>query len=166
MNVTFDVKLQPVDLYRFNIYQTYRGAQGWISIILGILSFVNAVATWGRTELPYTIMYIVVGLMFWFYMPVTLWFRSKATIRTNAVLSGELHYEVSDSGFHVTQGEEQGDLPWDAIYKAVSSKHNILIYTTRINAYIIPIEQLGDKYDAFAELARKNLESYRVRIKK
>jgi hypothetical protein len=111
-------------------------------------------------------MYIVVGLLFWFYIPVSLWFRAKATIRTNEVLSGILHYEVSESGFHVTQGEETGDLPWDGIYKAVSTKKQILIYTTRINAYIIPREQIGEQYDAFVELAAKQLPSYRLRLKK
>jgi predicted membrane channel-forming protein YqfA (hemolysin III family) len=166
MKVSFDVKLQPVDLYRFNMYQTYRGVQGWISIILGILSFVMAKTTWGEAEPPYTVMYIVVGLMFWFYMPVSLWFRAKATIKTNAVLAGNLHYEISESGFHVTQGDQEGDLPWNAIYKLISNKRQILIYTTRINAYIIPLEQIGDQYDAFAELAGKKLESYRLRLKK
>jgi hypothetical protein len=166
MKVSFDVKLQPIDLFRFNIYQTYRGAQGWISIILGILSFIMAKTTWGEAEPPYTVMYIVVGLLFWFYIPVSLWFRAKATIRTNEVLSGTLHYEVSESGFHVTQGEETGDLPWDGIYKAVSTKKQILIYTTRINAYIIPREQIGEQYGTFVELAAKQLPSYRLRLKK
>jgi hypothetical protein len=166
MNVSFDVKLQPQDLYRFNIYQTYRGMQGWISIILGILSFVMAVTTWGKTELIYTIMYVVVGLIFWFYIPVTLWLRAQATIRTNTVLAGELHYEVSEDCIRVTQGEEAGELPWDAIYKMISNKNQILIYTTRINAYIIPREQIGDQYDALVELANRKLESYRLRMKK
>jgi hypothetical protein len=125
-----------------------------------------AITTWGEAELPYTVMYVVVGLMFWFYMPVSYWFRAKATIKNNAVLAGELHYEISETGFHVTQGGEAGDLPWEAIYKAVSNSRQILIYTTRINAYIIPREQIGDQYDAFVELAGKKLESYRRRFKK
>jgi hypothetical protein len=166
MNVSFDVKLQPQDLYRFNIYQTYRGMQGWISIILGILSFAMAVTRWNREELIYIIMYIVVGFIFWFYIPLTLWFRSKVTLRTNAVLAGNLHYEVSEDCIRVTQGEEAGELPWDAIYKMISNKHQILIYTTRINAYIIPREQIGEQYDALVELANKKLESYRLRMKK
>jgi hypothetical protein len=166
MKVSFDVKLRPEDLFRFNMYQTYRGVQGWISIILGILSFVMAKTTWGEAEPPYTVMYIVVGLLFWFYIPVSLWLRAKVTIKTNAVLSGTLHYEVSESCIHVTQGDEEGELPWEAIYKAVSNRNQILIYTTRINAYIIPREQIGDQYGAFVELATKKLESYRLRLKK
>jgi hypothetical protein len=57
-------------------------------------------------------------------------------------------------------------MPWEAVYKAVSTKRQILIYSTRINAYIIPREQIGDQYDAFVELAGKMLEPYRMRLKK
>lgn len=43
MNTAFDIKLEAKDLFRFNMYQTYTGLQGWISIILGILA-------WGTKE--------------------------------------------------------------------------------------------------------------------
>ena len=42
MEVSFDVQLQPKDLFRFNMYQTYTGMQGILSIVLGILGFVMA----------------------------------------------------------------------------------------------------------------------------
>ena len=42
MKASFDVTLSPKDLYRFNMYQTYTGLQGWSSIVLGILGFVKA----------------------------------------------------------------------------------------------------------------------------
>lgn len=165
-NAVFDVKLQVKDIYRFNIYQIYRGLQGWISIILGILSFVMAGVTGGEGEYLYMILYIAVGFLFLLYIPGSLWLRAKASLKTNAVLAGTLHYEISDACIRVTQGEEAGELPWDAVFKVVSTKNQILIYSTRINAYIIPREQMGDQYDAFAELAGKKLEPYRVKLKK
>ena len=166
MEVSFDVQLQPKDLFRFNMYQTYTGMQGVLSIVLGILGFVMAGLSVGKAEIPYTIMYIVVGLIFLFYIPVSLWLRAKQTLKANAVLAGKLHYEVSEDSIHVTQGEDCGELPWDAIYKVISNKKQILIYSSRINAYIIPREQIGDQYDSFCEVARKKLESFRLRLKK
>lgn len=165
MKVSFDVKLQVKDLYRFNIYQAYTGIQGWVSIVLGILAFVNAQVSYGEKAFEYTFLYLAVGLLFWFYMPVSFWFRAKLTLKTNAVLANELHYEVSEEQIHVTQNEEEGELPWDAIYKLVSNKHQILIYTTRINAYIIPREQIGDQYAGFKEIAEKKLERFRLKLK-
>ena len=166
MEVSFDVQLQPKDLFRFNMYQTYTGMQGVLSIVLGILGFVMAGLSVGKAEIPYTIMYIVVGLIFLFYIPVSLWLRSKHTLKANAVLAGKLHYEVSEKGIHVVQGKETGDLPWDAVYKLVSNKHQILIYTTRVNAYVVPREQIGDQYDGFCQVAGKVLEPFRLKLKK
>lgn len=166
MEVSFDVQLQPKDLFRFNIYQTYTGMQGILSIVLGILGFVMAGLSVGKAEIPYTVMYIVVGLIFLFYIPVSLWFRAKQSLKNNAVLAGKLHYEVSEKGIHVVQGKETGDLPWDAVYKLVSNKHQILIYTTRVNAYVIPREQIGDQYDGFCEVAKKVLKPFQLKLRK
>lgn len=166
MKVSFDVQLQPKDLFRFNIYQTYTGMQGILSIVLGILGFVMAGLSVGKAEIPYTVMYIVVGLIFLFYIPVSLWFRAKQSLKNNAVLAGKLHYEVSEKGIHVVQGKETGDLPWDAVYKLVSNKHQILIYTTRVNAYVIPREQIGDQYDGVCEVAKKVLKPFQLKLRK
>ena len=59
------------------------------------------------------------------------------------VLRGTLHYEVDEEGLHVSQKEESALLPWKQIYKMVATKHNVLVYSSRINAYVIPRAQLG-----------------------
>ncbi len=165
MSISFDVKLQAKDVYRFNMYQTYTGIHGLMSVILAVAAWVFSAATFGKTEALYTVLYIVFGFVILFYLPVTLWVRAKATIRTNAVLSDTLHYEISESGIRVTQGEEEGELPWDMIYKMVSNRWQVLIYSNRINAYVLPREQLSGQYPALCELAEKKLEKYRRRLK-
>ena len=71
MKAEFDVQLQPKDLYRFNMFQTYTGMSGIISIALGILAFVMAgiSAVKPDTQTGYLFMYIVMGIVFWFYVP-------------------------------------------------------------------------------------------------
>lgn len=166
MNTAFDIKLEAKDLFRFNMYQTYTGLQGWISIILGILAFVMAGITFGHAETMYTILYIGVGILFLVYVPGSLWMRANATIKTNTVLAGTLHYEVSEECIRVTQGEESGELPWDAVYKIVSNDKQVLIYSNRVNAYIIPRPQIGEQYDMFCRIAEKKLEKFRLKLKK
>lgn len=39
----------------------------------------------------------------------------------------------------------------------VATKHNVLVYSNRTNAYVIPREQLGDAYGALAQLALAQL---------
>ena len=86
-------------------------------------------------------------------------------MKTNKVLSGVLHYEISEEGIKVTSGDESGELPWNLVYQVLTRKNSVLIYSNRVNAYIIPKDQLGDKYDTLIEIAQKSLESYRLKIK-
>lgn len=54
--------------------------------------------------------------------------------------------------------------PWDQIYKMVATKSNVLVYSTRINAYIIPREQLGEQYKDLAKIANEKLPKHRVKM--
>ena len=81
------------------------------------------------------------------YVPASLKLRVKQTMKTNKVLSGVLHYEISEEGIKVTSGDESGELPWNLVYQVLTRKNSVLIYSNRVNAYIIPNDQLGDKYD-------------------
>jgi predicted permease len=165
MKASFDVTLSQKDLYRFNMYQTYTGFQGWTSIVLGILGFVMAGISFQNGKISYTLLYTAVGFLFLLYIPVALWFRAKEILKTNKVLASTLHYEISDKNIHVSQGKETGDMEWEAVYKIVANAKQILIYSNRKSAYIIPMEQIGDQYVAFREIAEQKLEKYKLRMK-
>ncbi len=164
MPIEFEITLTPKDMYRFNMHQTYSGFQGWFSIMISIAIFVVARLTYGDLELTYTILYIVFGIIFLVYTPVSLFLRSRHSLAASEVLKKPLHYAVAEEGFTVSQGEETAQLLWDQIYKMVATKSNVLVYSNRINAYIIPREQLGGKYFALKELAEKKLPKYRIKM--
>ena len=108
---------------------------------------------------------IFAGILLLVYMPVTLWMRSRQSLKASPVLSNPLHYHVDKDGITVTQGESSGVLAWKQIYKMVSTKHLVLIYSNRINAYVIPRSQLGEQYVPLAKLATDKLPKFRVKMK-
>lgn len=165
MPVEFDITLTSKDMYRFNMYQVYSGFQGWFSVLVSLFAFAAAGKTYGEVEMTYTILYIVFGIVFLVYMPVNLFLRSRSRLAASEVLSKSLHYVVGENGFTVSQGEAQAELPWKQIYKMVSTKSNVLVYSNRTNAYIIPREQLGEKYQALVQLASDKLEKHRIKMK-
>lgn len=161
----FDVKLTVKDMYRFNMYQTYSGMQGWLSVVVAIVLWARTIQSFGAVELPYTVFCTVLGLVFLLYFPVGLYARSKHSLEASGVLKETLHFAVDEQGFHVSQGEASAVLAWEQIYKMVAAKNSVLVYSTRINAYIIPREQLGDKYGQLAKLANAKLEKHRVKMR-
>lgn len=165
MPIKFDITLTSRDMYRFNMYQMYSGFHGWFSVIFSILIFVVAGVTCGEVEIMYTVLYVAFGIIFLLYPPVSLYLRSKHSLASSEVLRNTLHYAVDENGFIVSQGEASAKLPWTQIYKMVATKHNVLVYSNRTNAYVIPREQLEENYQALARLAADKLERYRLKMK-
>lgn len=166
MPIEFDIKITDKDMYRFNMYHAYTGFQGIFATVIGIAVLVVAALTFGKVEITYSILYLAFGIIFLVYVPVSLKMRSKRQLLVSPVLRETIHYSVDETGFHVSVGEETAELPWNMIYKIVSTKSNVLVYSSRVNAYVIPRVQLGVHYDAVSELAAGKLEACRLRMKK
>lgn len=166
MKVSFDIQLTAKDLFRFNLNQAYRGMQGFLSILLPILVFAYAVSTFGEVSLGSTLVYVGLGIMFLVYVPISLWMRTKKIMSdpSNAI-SKPLHYEFEEDVIRVSVEQENVEFKWENIYQIKQTKDMLLVYTNRINAYILPMEQLGANYEALSKLAHEKLEKYRIKMK-
>ncbi|WP_027422249.1 YcxB family protein [Lachnobacterium bovis] len=165
MKVEFKTRLQSKNLFRFNMYQIYTSSQGIISIIAAIFVIVVGFYNLQKVPLQKTILTFAIGLLFLFYLPITLYRRAKVSIKQNEILAGEINYTLSKEGVKVKCNEEEAVLPWKSVYKVVETKTNILIYSTRVNAYVIPREQVKDIYDDIFAVVNENLEKYRISMK-
>lgn len=166
MKVVLDIKLDAKDLFKFNIMQAYRGMQGALSILLPILVFAYAVTSYGEVSIGSTLVYIGLGIVFLVYVPISLWLRVNKTIKDeNNALSKTLHYEFEEAMIRVSVGEESVEFKWENIYQMKTSGDLLLVYTNRINAYILPIFQVGETYDELSKLAHAKLEKYRIKMK-
>lgn len=164
MSAEFDVTITGRDMFRFNIYHAYHGFQGIIATLVGVWVLVMAGLTFGKVSVMNTILYIVFGILFLVYVPGTLYLRSKKQVSSSEVLKNALHYRIDDAGIHVSQGEQTADLEWKQIYKMVSTRTQLLIYSSRVNAYIIPKELIEEHYQTILGLAISHLESYRLKM--
>ena len=166
MKVSFDIKLTEKDLYKFNMMQAYKGMQGFLSILLPVLVFAYAVSTFGQVSIASTVVYVGLGIMFLVYVPVSLWMRVKKIMNDpNNAISKTLHYDFEENVIRVSVEEEHVEFMWENIFQMKSTKDMVLLYTNRMNAYILPKEQLGEAYHPLSELAHKKLEKYRIKMK-
>ena len=166
MKVTLDIKVDAKDLFKFNMMQAYRGMQGALSIILPILIFSYAATSYGDVSLGSTLVYIGLGIMFLVYVPSSLWLRVNKIVKDeNNALSKSLHYEFKEDAIEVSVGEERVEFKWENVFQMKTSGGLLLVYTNRINAYILPLSQVGNKYDELSKLAHKKLEKYRIKMK-
>lgn len=165
MELQLDIQLKEKDLYRFNLFQTYTSSQGIVSIVLAILGVIMAVTSFEGGNIGYGVMYVAFSVIILLYIPISLRGRVKLTLKNNEVLAGVLHYHFTEKEIKVTSGEDSGELPWKQIYKMIDTKHNVLIYSGRRNAYVLPKDQIGDNYETLKAIAEKVLEPHRVKLR-
>lgn len=168
MPITFDITLKQQDLFRFNMYCTYTSPRGIISLVLGAVVLVIVAVSDSFSDFASAFPYLVLGLAFLFYLPISLRLNAGVQLKRSEALSGTLHYTLTDRGVEVTaEGlEEQAVLPWENIYKAVTTRRQFLIFSSRIHAYIIPKEQVLEKLPEIYELFAQHCQAYRLHIKK
>ena len=165
MKTEFDITLNSSELYRFSMHHAYAGGQGIISIAVAAICFIASVLTYGSVEKMYTVLYAGFGVLFLFYIPCSLYLRSKRQLFMSKALQEALHYMIDDNGIHTSQADASADLPWDGVYKIVSTKRSVYLYSSRVNAYIIPRDQLADEYETLCKLAAAHLPKYRLKMK-
>lgn len=169
MPIEFEVTITAKDLYRFNMRQTYTRFSGWLSVAIAVIIFVAAGLNADRLSPVYLALYVILAVLFLIYYPVSSWMRAMRSMTSTAAYKKPLHFSVDESGYTVSQGEgdeyQEAKLPWDQVYRLLALPDRILVYSSRIYAYIIPRGQLGDADAALCEMAEKQLPKYRVKIR-
>lgn len=165
-NVSFSTQVTEQDLYKFNIHHAYTSRQGIFSILVAVLILATWIMRFETLSQVYMILYPVVAMLFLFYIPFNLKLRAKQQSLQD-VFSHPLNYNLSDSGIKITSpvADEPVDLPWEYIYKIVTWKQYLLVYTNRVNAYIIPKADIESSYDSVVTIIKNNVEDYKLTLK-
>lgn len=156
MDFKVSVKITSDDMFQFMLYHTYKGISGKISIVLGVFAIIFAIASWGQVTTNYSLILIFIGLLFLVYQPYTLYRKSVNQVKKNPVFKDTLTYEFSDEGISVSQNDQKVNFIWQDIYYVKNRKKYILVYTSRIHAYILPKMQLDKRADDIVKLARSH----------
>ena len=165
MQTEFDIKINDRDLFLFQIYNAYHGTQGWAALILAGVAIAMYCTKFGQVPVGYSILYLVFAVVFALYIPVSLFLQAKAQFKRTKAFQNAMHYSLGEEGIDITAGDENGQLPWNMVYKVVCTKEYLYIFGSRVNAYIIPINQIVDKKEDIKVVLCDKVESFRLKIK-
>lgn len=158
MKVEFDIKITAADLYDYMLAHTYSGFSGLFGSIVGALFIIYSVSSgvW---------YYLAAGIVILFYIPCSLFMRAKKQAATNEFFKNPIHYTLSDEGVTVTQGEYEMTQPWAIVVKATSTNRSLLLYTSKVNAWIFPKRELAEKREEVIQMISTHVAPDRVKIK-
>ena len=157
MELEFDINITPGVLYDYMLSHMYRTPSGIIGAAVGALMIIAFCMT---LKPPY----LIVGIVIIAYVPWTLFIRSRQQYLANPAYKKPLHFKMDDEGITVSQGESSS-VSWADVYKASSSPSSILIYTGKVNAFMLPKKDLGDKKSAVIQMISTHVEPSKVKIR-
>ncbi len=158
VELEFDVEITSGILYDYMLRHTYYSMSGLIGTIVGALMVVWFFAGGG-------IIFLIAGVIILFYLPWTLFLRSRQQILSNPAFKKPLHYKMTDEGIEVSQGEEAQTQGWEHMHKAVSTSRSIIVYTSPVNASIFPRKDLGEMLPKVIEVISTHMPPAKVKIR-
>ena len=158
MKVEFDVKITAADLYDYMLSHTYNSFSGLFGSVVGAM-FVVMYFYVGY------FLYLIAGVVILLYIPCSLFMRAHKQVALNEAFKKPLHYVLTDEGVTVSQGENEMFQEWDVVYKAKSTNRSLLIYTSKVNAWIFPKRDLGKDKEAVIQLISAHVAPDKIKIK-
>lgn len=156
--IELDVKIEAGDLYDYMLMHNYNSAAGLLGSGVGAVAVLVGLA---RGQ----VIFWVAGLALLLYLPWTLYLKSRQQALNNPAFRESLHYVLDGQGITVSQNGEEQHQDWETMVKAVSTGRSIIIYTSRVNATILPKRVMGDKKTDVIEMISTHMPPKKVKIR-
>ena len=161
----FDSKIGQKEMFSFMMNTTYRRATGIIWVIFSIVVVAVTIMTWGKVKLSNSLLMILLASLYTVINPVMLYFRAGRQVKNNNSLTVDIHFTLDEQHIKLTQDKAKETTPWLEVWKVVRYNRIIVIYVSSVRAFVIPVENLGDRYNEFVDYVSARI-SDRCKLKK
>lgn len=158
MELDFDVQVTPGAMYDYLLHHTYSGMSGILGTAFGIF----LIMAFAATRYP---IYLIAGIVVIVYLPVTLYLKANQQIAMTPAFKKPLHYHMDDDGISVSQDDSTQQQAWEDCYRAISTHHSIILYTSRTTASIFPRTDLGERQEALIRMISAHMPPEKVKIR-
>lgn len=163
--VKFDVKMTEKAMYDFLLYHTYTKVSGMVGVIFGFLMFLFGVKQVAEGQAETSVFFFFLAFFFLVFTPVILRKRAKEQVKHTSMFQEPIHYELTDKGVAVSQGEQKTLNKWKDFERAVATNQSIILYVTRMRALIFPRKDLGEQYTAAVQVISTHMPPNKVKIR-
>lgn len=141
---TKSVKMTYSALLSYIVRTHYRSMAGIIGVLISTAALVLLIVKWGDLATERIILYAIIAALFLVVNPAMLAFKAYQQLKLSPSYREPLQYTFSDEGIVVSQGEASEKVSWDKICRVMLTNKILVIYTSRIHAFVLPVSELGD----------------------
>ncbi len=164
--ITFDVNMKAKYMYRFMLYHNYTTFGSLFGVLLSLFAMILLITTFKeQTDMGKGIL-LFISLLWTIINPIMLRARAKRQVLMNSSYKKALTYTISGEGITVSQDENSESIEWDKIIKVVLTKNQLLVYSSKIHAFIFPLQEIGDKLDDVTSIVVNSVKGRKIKVTK
>lgn len=147
-----DTEIEEADLRSFMYKHTY--SQPLILIcsvlvlVLAAYSFVKG--SWNRLYCVFAV--VIMDVIY----PYSIGSRAKTAKKNVEAYQHTFHYMIDEVGVHLELALDAVDVDWKYVGKTRFLNDQVVLYTGKSNAFLIPYRAMGANKDAICNMIRKN----------
>lgn len=156
--IKIKVKLGVWDLYHFLLQYNYKSFSGIFGVIISLLSLGYVVATYEKHDVTINIIFLLIGLLWTVIQPLLLLQKASQQVSRNEAYKAALEYEFDSKGLKIHQGKEKAEVLWENIVRVKEDRKQILLFTSRVHACILPKKQFAEELQQIKALIQEKVK--------
>lgn len=164
LKIAFDINVK--DMTDFMLYHTYSRIQGWFGFAVSVFAIGYLIVRFNELAPNRQLFLLILGLLFTVINPLMLRSKAKKQVESNPSFKVPIVYTLADEGLVVEQGDIQEVHPWENVVIVKDSKHSLIVYVSRVRAFIWPKAKYAQSYDEVVKILVNKLGQDRVFIRK
>lgn len=165
MNIKIEVQMTVKIMYNFLLQHTYTSLSGILGTVFGAVCLYIGVSGIQTGNLQSNGALIFLGVMFVFVNPFLLWNKARKQVKKTVMFAKPIYYTLTEEGITINQEEQETSVAWDSIMKVTATNMSIIVYFTRMRAFILPKAALGENYANAVKMMYTHLPTNKVKIR-
>lgn len=165
MSIKIEVKMTVAAMYNFMLYHAYTRFSGIFGVVFGIVSGVFGFRFINGGDYQRAFLFFFFCAIFIVGNPIMLYQKSRKQVKKTPMFQKPICYELNEEGIITSQGDAKTEVAWPDILKVVSTNASLIVYVTRMRAFILPKADLGEQYAAAVQLISTHMSPEKVKIR-
>lgn len=150
----FHIRMTARDLWGFSMYHSNKGYLGIFNLLFTLAALWLLVTRWGEFDIPYRLLLLVCALMFTVWQPFLLYLKARKQAR-GAAVKEPVDIACSEEGMVIEQSGQRQEVSWQQVASVRHMKGQLIIYMSRIHAYLLPDRVVGEQREELWNLIRE-----------
>lgn len=152
----FHVRMTVNDLWRFSMYHANRSYMGVFNLLFTVAPIYLLFFQGENLLLPQRFLLVVCACMFSVIQPSMLLLKARRQAQSRSARE-PIDLTFREEGLLAEQAGEQMELEWERVSQVRRIPGELLIYTDRIHAYLLPDRAVADRREELNDYLKKHL---------